>query len=289
MDSARLLQRNHQEAVAYWHWTAPGSGRVLVLLHGLASNHTRWSEFLANTRLKESWNILRVDLRGHGASQPRGRIDTDVWCEDLRAILDREGYGRAVLAGHCLGANIAIHFAHREPARTAGLVLVEPMLPAALAGTLRRATRFEPLLRAVILLIRAANALGLKRRRFPPLDLERLDRETRAKIAASGSHEALLKRYAAPLHDLKIMPSASFFQALLEVKRELPPLETITAPTLTLLSAGTTFSDIPRTQELLRALPDHKTVILDAHHWIPMEQPDRMRAEIEEWCAARFS
>ena len=288
MESMCLLKLNVRDTIAYWHWAAPGSEHVLVLLHGLASNHTRWSEFLANTRLKERWNILRVDLRGHGASQPRGRIDTDGWCDDLRAILDREGYRRAVVAGHCLGANIAIHFAHRAPERTAGLILVEPMLPAALAGTLRRATRLEPLLRALILLIRAANALGLKRRRFPRLDLEQLDRETRAKIAASGSSEALLKRYAAPLHDLQIMPSASFFQALLEVKRELPPLEAITAPTLALLSAGTTFSDVPRTQELLRALPDHKTIILDAHHWIPMEQPDRMRAAIEEWCAARF-
>lgn len=289
MERACILKRNERDAIAYWRWSAPGAQHTLAMLHGLASNHTRWSEFTANTALRKDWNILRLDLRGHGDSQPRGRIDADAWCADLKAILDQEGYRQAVIVGHCLGANIALHFAQRNAAHTAGLILVEPMLPAALTGTLKRVARFEPSLRVLIALIRAANALGLKRRRFQRLDLEQLDRETRATIARTGSSDALLKRYAAPLQDLKTMPSASFFQALLEVKRALPPLDAIRVPALTLLSAGSSFSDVPMTQELLRALPDHQTIIFDAHHWIPMEQPDRLRAAIEEWCAARFA
>lgn len=32
---------------------------TLVMLHGLASNHSRWSEFVANTDLRRDWNLLR--------------------------------------------------------------------------------------------------------------------------------------------------------------------------------------------------------------------------------------
>ena len=47
--------------------------KTLVLLHGLASNSTRWWHFAANTRLREGWKLLRPDLRGHAGSSDRGR------------------------------------------------------------------------------------------------------------------------------------------------------------------------------------------------------------------------
>ncbi len=56
------------------------------------------------------------------------------WCADLAALLDAEGYRRAVIAGHCLGANIAVEFASRYLAKAVGLVLIEPMPREALAA-----------------------------------------------------------------------------------------------------------------------------------------------------------
>ena len=38
--------------------------QVIVLIHGMASNMTRWSEFSEKTTLKKSWDLLRLDLRG---------------------------------------------------------------------------------------------------------------------------------------------------------------------------------------------------------------------------------
>ena len=257
----------------------------MVLLHGLASNLTRWSEFIARTSLGEAWDLLRLDLRGHGGSLHRGRVGMDAWCDDLADVLDAEGYRRAVLVGHCLGANVAIEFASRDPDRAAGLVLIEPMLRQALTGTLGKIARLRPLFVPVAWLIRALNALGLHRRSLRPLDLEALDRETRAAVAAARTAEALVTRYASPWLDLRTTASGAYLQSLIAVSGGLPDLATVRARALALLSVGTAFSDPALTERLLAAMPNCAIVKLDAHHWIPTERPDEMRRLIEEWCA----
>lgn len=284
MESAHTLSRR-DGVIAYWRWRAPGQRRAIVLLHGLASNHTRWSEFIQNTTLKANWDLLSVDLRGHGRSEPRGRINMSVWCDDLIAILRQEGLGQAVILGHCLGANLGLHFARRYPDACGGLILIEPMFPQALLGRLRRIMVVEPWVRFGIAVVRLVNTLGIRRRHFPQLDLRQLDEQTRATISASGSEDSLLKRYASPWHDLQIMPLASFLQSLLEIKRPLPALDRVRVPVLALLSSGSRFSEPQRTRALLETLPRCRIVDLPAHHWIPTEQPEGMRHAIEDWCA----
>jgi pimeloyl-ACP methyl ester carboxylesterase len=274
--------------ISYARSGAPGVARALVLVHGVASNMSRWSEFVGQTTLGDWWALLRLDLRGQGRSVHRGRIGMAEWCADLAAILRAEGVARAVVVGHCLGANIALQFAARVPALTAGLVMVEPMPPDALAGNMRRIAHFRPLLVALGWLTCALNAFGLRRRRLAELDLEQLDRETRAALAAGPGGEALLARYASPLADLRSTPTGAYLQALTAVTAPWPNLKSITAPVLALVSARSTFTDLRRTRAALGALPECEIVELDARHWIPTEQPQAMRAAIEAWVTRRF-
>jgi pimeloyl-ACP methyl ester carboxylesterase len=127
MDIPRTLRRADGVPLAYRLWRPGPPRRLIVLVHGLASNHTHWTEFVRATHLRESWDLLRLDLRGFGGSLARGRVGVDIWCEDLAAIMRAEGATRAVVVGHCLGANVALHVAARDPASVAGLVLIEPM------------------------------------------------------------------------------------------------------------------------------------------------------------------
>ena len=289
LDTARTLRASDGASIAYRLWRPGPPRQILVLLHGLASNMTRWSEFVARTTLRDSWDLLRVDLRGQGLSVHRGRIGMAEWCGDLAAILDAEGYARAVVAGHCLGANIAVEFAARYPGRTSGLVLIEPMLREGLTGSMRQIARLRPLFGPAVWLIRALNALGIHRRRLQPLDLEELDRETRAAISAGGREDALLEWYASPWLDLRTTPSGAYLQALIAVGGRLPDLSAIRTPVLALLSTGSTFSDPMITERLLARFPDCQVVRLDARHWIPTEQPDAMRRAIEDWCGGATS
>jgi pimeloyl-ACP methyl ester carboxylesterase len=215
----------------------------------------------------------------------RGRLGMDEWCADLAEVARAEGYSRAVLVGHCLGANIAIEFASRHPEKTLGLVLVEPMVRPALTGTLRTIAKLRPLFVPAIQAILALNALGLHRRRLAALDLARLDRETRAAMARAGTTAALARRYASPWHDLRETPSVAYLQMLIAVTTDLPDLAAIRAPALGLLSSGTAFTDPAITERLLARLPSRRIVWLDADHWIPTERPEEMRRAIEDWCA----
>ena len=264
---------------------ADRSHAPLLLIHGAASNMTRWSEFAERTVLTAKHDIIRLDLRGHGRSLYRGRVGLEVWCGDIAAVLRQEGHQRAILVGHCLGANVAMMFAARYPHQTHGLVLVEPMLHHALIGTLRRLSRLVLPVKMLIAIILLLNHLGIYRRHLAALDLYELDKTFRARLGEPDGDQALVRRYASPWHDLKAMPSANFLQDLLEVIRPLP-LDKIRAPFLALLSTGHTFVDPAITAAVLSGLAQGEIHSLDAKHWIPTEQPQAMRELIEAWVAA---
>jgi pimeloyl-ACP methyl ester carboxylesterase len=286
MELKRVLITVDGANVAYRLWRPGKPRRTVVALHGLASNLTRWSEFTAATRLADSWDILSLDLRGHGGSLYRGRIGFDEWCADLSAVLAAESVTEVVVLGHCLGANLGLWFAAREPKLVRGMVLIEPMFRAALAGEMLKTVRLRPWIGALLPLLRGIAALGLHRRHLDQLDLERLDREARAAMASQG--EFPVARYASVRDDLRGVPLSVYLQDLLAVTGPLPDLHALKMPTLALLSAGTDFTDPEVTARELAALPDCRVVRLQAQHWIPTEQPEAMRRAIEEWCDERF-
>jgi len=253
---------------------------TLVLLHGAASNATRWAEFVEHVRL-ERWKILRPDLRGNGtAALPRTRLGMDLWCDDLVAMLDRERCERAVIGGHCLGANIALQFAAHHASRVRALVLIEPMPPQALAGSAAWLPYLRPVLLALYGASRALNACGIYRRRLAPLDLREWDRATRR-------GERQLTMLATLGVDLAATPLAAYTRMLAATAEPWPDARAIRVPALALVSSRSTMTDPPGTRRALAALPDCEVVELDAVHWIPTEQPEAMRRAIEDWLSRR--
>ena len=284
METRHTLIAPGDASIAYRRWrSGSATDRApLVLVHGAASNLTRWSEFLEGTPLRHTRDIVRLDLRGHGDSLWRGPTSLEVWCDDIAAILGAEEIERAVLCGHCLGANIAVMFAARYPAHAAGLVLVDPMLRAALTGAPARVRWLAQPARIAIGAIRFLNRLGLRRRQVASLDLQALDRAFRARLAEPGGAAALQKRYASIREDLRIMPTAGYLQDLVEVVRPLP-LARLGVPALALLAGGRAFADPERTRAALARVPGLEVRTLDCVHWIPTEDPEGMRAAIAAW------
>lgn len=261
------------------------SRRLIVLLHGVASNMTRWSELVEQTTLTESWDVIRIDLRGHGKLPWRGRLNMEAWCDDLVRLLDQEQSSRAFFIGHSLGAQIAVYFAHWHPTRTAGLVLIDPVLSGTLLGNLRVASRFTFLLTAVIIVIRLLNRIGIHRRRIPSRDLRALDEETREQLLANGRAEEFVERYGSVLPDLKHFPTANFLQEIVQMVRPLPDLYGIAAPVLVVLSRGATYTNPEATRDGIKRLPHPTIVNIDAYHWPLTEKPDETRRAIESWFA----
>ena len=289
METQLTLTTKDGKSIAYRRWSSPSNtgNTPILLIHGASSNMTRWSEFVSRTKLAVSHDILRLDLRGHGQSLCRSRIGLEIWCSDITDIFRRHNYEQAILIGHCLGANLSVAYAARQPRQVIGMVLIEPILNAALARKLRLLMRVVSPLRILISLIRWMNRCGFYRRRLETLDLYALDSQFRTILTEPGGAEEFERRYSSPWHDLKTIPTANFLQDLVEVVQPLP-LEEIQAPFLTLLSNGRSFVDPVTTRALLNRCPNGEVRTLESKHWIPTEQPAVMREMIEAWVKSRF-
>lgn len=287
-DTICEIERDDGARITYRIVRSGKPGRALLLIHGLASNMTRWSEFTELTELKNSWDIILPDLRGHGRSQYRGKITMERWCRDIAAILDKEGYTGTVVGGHCLGANIAINFAALYPERTRGLILLEPLFAESFTGVLKRLRSHNLFLTALIALARMINSLGIYRRKIPLLDLRELDRNARELIAAAGTPEVLRKRYGAPLHDLCYISVSAYLRSVRELLRPLPDLKAVHVPKLFIFSSGRLFTESESINVTCGRLSNCDVVEIESYHWVATEKPAELRETIERWCSERF-
>jgi pimeloyl-ACP methyl ester carboxylesterase len=100
-------------------------GIPCLLLHGLGDAACVWNHLAI--RIMSEFRTVAMDLRGHGDSDwdPETRYDTETLIADLAKIIAVLGFDRIILVGHSLGAAIAIRFAAENPARMAGLVIVD--------------------------------------------------------------------------------------------------------------------------------------------------------------------
>ena len=282
METRQLL--HHDGApLSYWISRVKGAKQCLVMLHGLASNHTRWSEFLSGTALTPSWNLLRLDLRGHGDSMFHGRINRKRWVADLKRILEREALPPVVLLGHSLGAEIALDYAATYPDRVAGLILIDPVFHQNLHGVLGWVRRLQPLLWLPVGFLWLMRGLGFTRRHYPPRDLYELDERTRATLRANPQLQ-IADLYMNPLADLSYIPLANYLQDLLAVVQPVPRLEGIKQPVLVLMSGGSSLSDRRRNEIQIHRMPNATIQLVDCDHWPLTEQPETVRDMIDSWC-----
>jgi len=101
-----------------------GSGDLVVLLHGLASNCRFWD--LAAPFLTRSFTVVALDQRGHGGSdKPESGYDFATVADDLLGFLWAIGAERPLIVGHSWGGNVALELAARHPSVPRGLCLVD--------------------------------------------------------------------------------------------------------------------------------------------------------------------
>ncbi|WP_455205143.1 alpha/beta fold hydrolase [Kaarinaea lacus] len=269
--------------LSYFSWRSDASVKpVLVLLHGMGSNHTRWQEFIETGSLKQHWHVLTPDLRGHGDSLIRGRITLEIWARDLVEMLDAEHCDQATFVGHSLGAHLALQVAKLYPHKVQSLVLIDPLSPDTLSPTLRWARRLRPLGYAAIFIIRWLNRLGIKRRHLPTRSLYELDQVARQMIR-DGKQEQMVKYYTSPWVDLKFNPSANYLQYLYQVVRPLAKFHHNEIPLLLLLSSGSAFKKTDTQHELVEQFSHCTVTTIDCNHWLLTEKPEEARIAIENW------
>ncbi|HEX8536379.1 MAG TPA: alpha/beta fold hydrolase [Cystobacter sp.] len=119
--AAGVLSLEHQGCrLAYG---VEGTGTPVVLIQGVAVQGEAWRPQLDG--LTAHHRCLWFDNRGLGRSQPLGAaLSVAQMAEDVRALMDAQGWDSAHVVGHSLGGLIAQHLALSERARVRSLSLL---------------------------------------------------------------------------------------------------------------------------------------------------------------------
>lgn len=128
------------------HYEVHGEGpRVLVYLHGLLLD-AALNRDLARRLAEHGHRVVLLDLLGHGSSdRPTHAYHhrTELYAEQVVALLDHLELDEAVLGGVSLGANVTLTAAAARPERVRGMVLEMPVLE---RGAMAALVAFFPLL-----------------------------------------------------------------------------------------------------------------------------------------------
>jgi pimeloyl-ACP methyl ester carboxylesterase len=126
-------------------YVAAGSGRAVVLVHGLGGAAANWVELAP--RLARTMRVIAPDLPGHGGSSPLAAApNLSPFADRVAGILDREGVANAAVVGHSLGGSVVLRLAMRRPELVGAAVL------AAAAGISSSRRSAEYVLRVTALL-----------------------------------------------------------------------------------------------------------------------------------------
>lgn len=102
----------------------PSAGDPVVALHGISAHHRAFDAL--SRRLPEERAMIAPDLRGRGDSdKPESGYGLEAHAADVVRVLDHFGLERAALAGHSMGAFVAIQTALSYPERVRSLVLLD--------------------------------------------------------------------------------------------------------------------------------------------------------------------
>lgn len=103
---------------------------LAVFLHGAGLDHTVWA-LPARYFAHRGRAVLAVDLPGHGKSEGEALSSIAAMADWVTALLDAADVGTAALAGHSMGALVALEAAAQHAGRVRALALLgaAPKMP----------------------------------------------------------------------------------------------------------------------------------------------------------------
>lgn len=110
------------------YYEVEGTGPALILLHGGMQDLHHWREFGWADQLRQDYQLILMDVRGHGASdKPHDAqaYELDLLAQDVVAVLDQLEISKAHCCGFSYGGWICFQLAKLAPHRFYSLVIVD--------------------------------------------------------------------------------------------------------------------------------------------------------------------
>lgn len=100
-----------------------GTGRPLVILHGLFGSSDNWRSIAKQLATKAQ--VITVDLRNHGRSPHSSEHTYALMADDLTELLEKLKLDKVDMIGHSMGGKVAMAFSQRYPQKLHKLVVVD--------------------------------------------------------------------------------------------------------------------------------------------------------------------
>lgn len=245
------------------HYERSGSGRPVVLLHGLGSSTEDWENQVP--ALSTGYDVIVPDFRGHGrSSKPAGPYSILQLSSDVTTLLDELDVGPVRMVGISLGGMVGFQMAADRPDLVSRLVVVNALPD---FETKRISQKLQLAIRKVITRRLSMERIGeiLSRRLFPDEEMA----EQRAKM---------VERWARNDKDAY----QSTFRAILAWEGVAREMATSMVP-ITVISSDLDYIGPDDKEPYVEAMPTAEMVVMhDAHHAVPMEWPDRFNVVLEK-------
>ena len=91
--------------------TGNSSGHPIVFVHGFSQCWLAWTRQM-NSALADNYRLVAMDMRGHGLSdKPReGYADSQLWADDMRAVIQALNLDHPVLCGWSYGPLVILDY-----------------------------------------------------------------------------------------------------------------------------------------------------------------------------------
>lgn len=242
----------------YWKVDGQADRPRLVLLNSIGTDMDLWSPVLP--LLREHVALLRIDTRGHGASDASaGDYTLAGLARDIAAVMSAAEWDRAQVAGVSLGGMIAMQMALDMPDRVTGLI---PICTSAAMDRAAWTTRVDTVRRDGM-----AGIVNLAMSRFLSPTF----------IAERPGHAATIRQGLLTMRAEGYAGCAAAIRDMALADR----LNGIACPTLVI--SGERDISTPYTghgEHLVAAIPGARHIALPAAHLAPFEAPDALAEAI---------
>ncbi len=244
-----------------------GSGPAVVLIHGLAGDHSAWHPQIE--LLRGHFRVIALDNRGAGAStQVDEPISTQDLANDTLGLMDHLGVEHAHVVGRSMGGAVAQHMALQAPQRVASLVLCASF------------ARLDALGRRVLLNMREALEW-----RSSWVDHARHSVQNFVSAAYFNEHPEQITAIERLIGGETRLPACYSRQnEACQQHDTLPDLHRISQPALVMGGAVDPICSLTATRALTSGLPNARCeVFAEASHFFLMEQPEKFNRLLLAW------
>jgi len=247
------------------HFESVGRGDPILFIHGLGSSARDWERQV--DVFAESYQVVTVDLRGHGQSgKPDGSYSIEQFSNDVAGLISHLGLRPVTVVGISLGGMVAFQLAANHPGLLDKLVVVNALPDNVLLQKERGQIRTRKLIVRFLGLKRMGKILG--ERLFPEegMEAERL---------------LMARRWAE--NDKRAYQSS--FQAAVDWPGVTGRLDGFDRAML-MISSDEDYVPLEAKQTYLDAMPAMEHVVIEnARHAVPMERPEQFNTVLAGFLA----